>query len=66
MKEHFEQFITTKDYESTYEQLLINDKSFCIHHQNIHKLMIEIYKVFNNITDKFTAIFLSELVITLI
>ena len=30
------------DYESTFEQLLINDKSFCIHHQNIHKLMIEI------------------------
>ena len=39
------------DYESTFDQLLINDKSFCIHHQNIHKLMIEIYKVFNNITD---------------
>ena len=39
------------NYESTFEQLLINDKSFCIHHQNIHKLMIEIYKVFNNITD---------------
>ena len=38
------------DYESTFEQLLINHKSFCIHHQ-VHKLMIEIYKVFNNITD---------------
>ena len=43
--------IVYNDYESTFEQLLINDKSFCIHHQNIHKLMIEIYKVFNNITD---------------
>ena len=39
------------DYESSFEQLLINDKSFSIHHQNIDKLMIEIYKVFNNITD---------------
>ena len=39
------------EFESTFDQLLINYKSFCIHHQNIHKLMIEIYKVFNNITD---------------
>ena len=43
--------IVYNDYESTFEQLLINDKSFSIHHQNIHKLMIEIYKVFYNITD---------------
>ena len=61
--------IVYNDYESNFEQLLINDKSFCIHHQNIHKLMIEIYKVFNNITDNiytFTAIFSSELIIILI
>ena len=43
--------IVYKGYESTFEQLLINDKSFCIHNQNTHKLMIEIYKAFNNITD---------------
>ena len=43
--------IVYNDYQSTFEQLLINDRSFCIHHQNIHKLMIEIYKVLNNITD---------------
>ena len=43
--------IVYDDFESTFEQLLIKDKSFCIHHQNIHTLMIEIYKTLNNITD---------------
>ena len=36
------------DYKSSYEQLLVKDRSFCIHNQNIHRLMIEIFKVLNN------------------
>ena len=39
--------IVYNDYESSFEQLLIKDKSLCIHYQNIHRLMIEIYKIFN-------------------
>ena len=49
--------IVYNDYESTFEQLLINDKSFCIHHQNIHKLMIEIYKTLNDIDNTYSNIF---------
>ena len=29
--------------------VLIKDNSFCVHQQNIHRLMIEIHKIFNNI-----------------
>ena len=32
--------IVYNDYELSFEQLLIKDNSFCIHHQNIHRLMI--------------------------
>ena len=49
--------IVYNDYESTFEQLLINDKPFCIHHQNIHKLMIEIYKTLNDIDNTYSNIF---------
>ena len=49
--------IVYNDYESTFEQLLINDKSFSIHHQNIHKLMIEIYKKLNDIDNTYSDIF---------
>ena len=34
--------ITYDDDVSTFDQLLAVDKSFCIHHQNIQKLLIEI------------------------
>ena len=43
--------IVYNDYESSFEQLLVKDRSFCIHHQNIHSLLIEIFKVLNNMTD---------------
>ena len=43
--------IVYEDIESTFEQLLIKDKSFCIIYQNIHTLMIEIYETLNNIID---------------
>ena len=49
--------IVYNDYESTFEQLLTNDKSFCIHHQNIHKLMIEIYETLNDIDNTYSNIF---------
>ena len=39
-----------KDDISTFEQLLINDKSVTIHHRNIQLLAIEMYKLKNGIT----------------
>ena len=36
--------IAYDDEVSTFDQLLTMDKYFCIHHQNIQKLLIEIYK----------------------
>ena len=35
------------DYESSFDLLLNKYKSFSIHHQNIQKLMIEVYKCLN-------------------
>ena len=35
------------DYESSFDVLLNKNKSFSIHHQNIQKLMIEVYKSLN-------------------
>ena len=43
--------ITYDDRESSFEQLFIKDNSLYIYHQNIHRFMIEIYKIFNNMTD---------------
>ena len=42
--------IVYNDYESTYNDLLTNDKSFTVHHRNIQTLAIEIYKVINDIS----------------
>ena len=38
------------DFISTFEELLMKDKSFSIHHQNIHNLAIEIYKFINGLS----------------
>ena len=38
------------DYRSSFEELLINDKSISIHHRNIHNVAIEMYKVKNNLS----------------
>ena len=38
------------DNISTFDQLLATDKSLCIHHQNIQRLLIEICKVLHNIS----------------
>ena len=38
------------DYTSTFESLLEKDKSVSIHHRNIHRVAIEMYKVINNLS----------------
>ena len=38
------------DYESTFEDLLTKDGSFIAHHYKIQTLAIELYKVYNNIS----------------
>ena len=42
--------IVYDDDVSTFDQLLTMDKSFCIHHQNIQRPLIEIYKALHNIS----------------
>ena len=38
------------DNISTFSELLTKDGSFCIHHRNIQKLAIEMYKIKNNMS----------------
>ena len=38
------------DYESSFDVLRNKNKSFSIHHQNIQKLMIEVYKSLNKLS----------------
>ena len=40
--------IVYDDDVSTFHQLLAMDKFFCIHHQNIQRLIIEIYKALHD------------------
>ena len=37
------------DHHSTYDQLLEKDSSYSIHHRNVQRLAIEIYKFKNNL-----------------
>ena len=39
-----------KDSISSFEELLVLDKSFTIHHRNLQKLLTEIFKVKNNLS----------------
>ena len=51
------------DYESSFDVLLNkNKKSLSIHHQNIQKLMIEVYKSLNKPSpnDFFDSMFMSK------
>ena len=41
------------DYESTFEQLLIKNKTITSHKKNLHYLAIEIYKTFNGLNPPF-------------
>ena len=41
------------DYVSTFEELLIKDKSMSFHHRNIHAVATEMFKVKNNLCPKF-------------
>ena len=42
--------IVDNDYESTYEELLVNNDYFSIHDQNIHCLATKIYKIANDLS----------------
>ena len=44
--------IVYDDAVSTFDQLLAMDKSFCIYHQNIQRLLTEIYKALHDISGK--------------
>ena len=41
-----------KDYKSSFAELLSEDKSFTVHHKNVQKLAIEMYKVKNELCQK--------------
>ena len=41
-----------KDNVSTFNELLLKDNSFSIHHRNLQKLAVVMYKVKNNIAPK--------------
>ena len=41
------------DYSATFDELLIEDKSVCIHHRNLQQLAIEMYKVKNKLSPPF-------------
>ena len=41
------------DYCSTFEELLLKDKTICIHHRNIHQVAIEMFKVKHNLSPPF-------------
>ena len=45
--------IVYRDYTSSFDDLLIKDKSMKIHHKNIHVLAIEMFKVLKGISPKF-------------
>ena len=41
--------IVCNDTITSFEELLVKDKTFTIHHQNIQSLAIEMYKTVNNL-----------------
>ena len=45
--------IAHDDYESTFEQLLVKNKTIASHKKNLQYLAIEIYKTFNGLNPPF-------------
>ena len=52
--------IVYKDYKSSFEELLFEDKSFIVHHKNVQKLAIEMCKVKNELCPKIMLDFFNE------
>ena len=50
-----------QDYSSTFEELLIKDKSLCFHHRNIHQVAIEMFKVKHDLSPPFMKEIFSEI-----
>ena len=49
------------DYTNTFEDLLVNDKSVSVHHYNIQRVAIEMFKVKNNLCPEILqSMFFSE------
>ena len=44
--------IVYKDYKSSFAELLSEDKSFTVHHKNVRKLAIKMYKIKNELCPK--------------
>ena len=44
--------IVNKEYKSSFAELLSGDKSFTVHHKNVQKLAIEMYKIKNELFPK--------------
>ena len=55
--------ILFKDYDSSFDELLVKSRSVKIHVQNFHKLMIEIYKALNNLKPSYIWGFHEEKVV---
>ena len=45
--------LTYKDHKSSFDDLLQKDNSFTIHHRNLQKLAVEMFKVKNNLSPNF-------------
>ena len=52
--------IVYKYYKSSFAELLSEDKSFTVHHKNVQKLAIEIYKIKNELCPKIMLDLLKE------
>lgn len=49
------------DYTTSFEELLIKDKSVSIHHRNIQTVAIEMFKVKNNLCPEFITFLFGEI-----
>ena len=54
--------VVYNDTITTFEELLVKDKTFTIHHKNIQSLAVEMYKAVNNYPEKILGNFLQEII----